>query len=156
MNHKIEKATITIRDKEYSFLKPTAVDIIEIEDKNMDSSGSLNIVAYNKDLLSLVSRDLKADDFVKFNKQEIEMSNGETIILPEIGYERWAKEVVEIGAFSRAKLAKRALAATGLTGDISLAEFKYNDIDGLALAFFTMYDSEELQDVVKQINTFCL
>lgn len=153
---KMEKSTIIINEKEYNFLKPTAVDIIEIEDKCFRPDGSLDQNKYNELMLGLVSKKLKIDDLVTFNRQVVTTTTGEEIELPRVAYTDWIKSLEAIGEFSRVKLAKTALACTGVTGEITFGGFKYADIDALAMAYFSMYDTTELKRVVDEIATFCV
>lgn len=152
---KIEKSTIKIKGKDYNFLKPTAVDLIEIEDKCLRPDGTVDGVLYNELMLGLVSRTLKIDDLVEFVPQDVELSDGNVLSLPQIPYKQWVEILTEIGGFSRVKLAKAAIASTGVSGDITLEGFKYEDIDSLAMAFFSLYETEELREVVEEISTFC-
>ncbi len=152
---KIEKATIEIKGKKLNFLKPRAVDLIEVEDKCIDMDGSLDFNRYASEMLKLVSPTLKLEDFIKSNTQDVIISTGDTVSLPEIGYENWQKEIKEIGGFSRVKLAKCALRASGVSGEITLDGFKYEDIDSLAMAFFKLYDSSELNAVIEEISNVC-
>lgn len=152
---KIEKATIVIKEKEYAFLKPTAVELIEIEDDCFKEDGTMDVNKYNQKMLGLVSKSLKVEDLVEYRKQDIEMSDGTTLTIPEIGYYNWTNEISKIEKFSRVKLAKCALRATGVSGEIDLSTFKYEDIDKLSMAFFNLYNNEELKRVVDEVATFC-
>lgn len=152
---KIEKATIEIKGKKVNFLKPRAVDLIEVEDKCIGLDGSLDFNKYATEMLKLVSPTLKIEDFIKSEPSEVVLSSGDTILIPEIGYDNWQNAIKEIGEFSRVKMAKGALRASGVSGEITLDGFKYEDIDGLAMAFFKLYDSSELTEVVEKISDVC-
>lgn len=156
MSLKIEKATINIKGKDYNFLKPTAVDLIEIEDKCFKGDGTLDRSLYQESILGLVSKKISVEDLVEFSKDnEVELSSGDKLSIPEIGYSKWIKTIEAIGEFSRVKLAKTAIASTGVSGEINLSGFKYEDIDQLAMAYFTLYDTAELTKAVDEIATFC-
>ena len=144
-----------IKDKEYNFLKPTAVELIEIEDQCFKADGTLDQIKYNELILGLVSKKISAKDLVTFNKNEVELSSGDKLSIPEIGYDKWLCSLEAIGGFSRIKLAKNAVSATGVSGEVNLSGFKYEDIDALAMAFFTLYDVTELNKAVDDITTFC-
>lgn len=152
---KIEKCTIKIKGKDYNFLKPTAVELIEIEDKSINPNGTINVKLFNDSVLKLVSAKLSADDLVEFKPQEVELSSGDKLSLPEVGYDKWTSVMEEMGTFSRIKLAKTAVASTGVSGEITLAGFTYQDIDALAMAYFGMYDVSEMTRVVDEVTTFC-
>ncbi|MGL5717428.1 MAG: hypothetical protein ACRCX7_11085 [Cetobacterium sp.] len=152
---KIEKSAITIKGKEYSFLKPTAVELIEIEDKCFKPDGTMDTALYNELMIGLISKTIKIGDLVEFNSQEVELSTGDKLTLPEVGYAKWLSNLEEMGGFSRIKLAKTAVASTGVSGEINLSGFKYQDIDALAMAYFTLYDTSELKRVVDEVATFC-
>lgn len=152
---KIEKCTINIKGKEYNFLKPTAVDLIEIEDKCLRPDGTIDGVLYNELMLGLVSRTLNIEDLVTFVPQDVELSDGNILSIPQIPYKQWAEILAGIGSFSRIKLAKAAVASTGVSGEITLEGFKYDDINSLAMVFFGLYETDELRGVVEEISTFC-
>ena len=152
---KLEKCTVIIKGKECNFLKPTAVDIIEVEDKCFRPDGTLDQRKYNELMVGLVSSKISVLDLVEFKKNDVELSSGDTLSLPEIGYDKWLSSLEEIEGFSRIKLAKNAVAITGVSGEITLSGFKYEDIDALAMAYFTMYDTSELSRVVDEVATFC-
>ena len=61
---KIESAKIKLNGKEYTFLKPTAVEIIELQDSCLTTDGT-NLLSYANGLLKWVSKDLSIQDFVK-------------------------------------------------------------------------------------------
>ncbi|MGL5595138.1 MAG: hypothetical protein ACRDDH_14500 [Cetobacterium sp.] len=152
---KIEKATVTIKGKEYSFLKPTFVELMRIEDKAITQE-NVGGDFYNNEMLKLVSRDLKADDLVEFKGEPIILSSGEKLSIPKIGYGEWQKAIGTLKEFSRPDLATMALRATGVQGQITFSGFTYSDVDALAMAFFTLYDATELREVVDKISTFCM
>jgi hypothetical protein len=152
---KIEKCTIEIKGKKVNFLKPTAIDIIEVEDKCFGANGTINPVQYKEEMLKLISNTLKSSDLVEFVPQAVKLSSGDELSIPEIGYDVWVKTISEIEGFSRVKLAKQALLASGLSGVNDLSGFKYEDIDSLAMAFFSLYDNSELDRVVDELITFC-
>lgn len=152
---KIEKATIEIKGKKVNFLKPRAVDLIEVEDKCIGLDGSLDFNKYATEMLKLVSPTLKIEDFVKSEAGEVVLTTGDTVSVPEIGYDNWQNVIKEMGGFSRVKMAKEALKASGVSGEITLDGFKYEDIDSLAMAFFKLYDSSELTEVIEEISNVC-
>ncbi|MGL5050485.1 MAG: hypothetical protein ACRC6E_07625 [Fusobacteriaceae bacterium] len=152
---KIEKATIKIKGKNYTFLKPRAVDMIELEDKAIGTNGEMDFEIYSSEMIKLVAPGLTVDGLVDFVPQEIVLSSGDKIVLPEIGFTKWKAEMTKIGKFSRASLAKNALAISGVSGTISLDDFKYADIDALATGFFKLYDSTELNAVIEEISNSC-
>lgn len=156
MKRKIESQTIKIKGTEYTFLKPNAVDMIEIEDRCIGADGAIDEIGYAKRLLELVDRSLKIDDFIKFNGEPVELSSGDKIVIPDTGFDVWNDEVRSIETFSRVKLATIALRLSGVKGEISLHEFKYEDIDSLAMRAYTLYDSSELTKLIEKITSFCL
>lgn len=155
MSRKIERAEIVINGEKKVFLKPSAIELIEIEDKCITSNGGMSNTIYNKLMLGLVDAKLKVEDLIEVNNEPIEMSTGEFVTIPEIGYDKWSSVLEGMESFSRVELAKHALRATGVSGDITFSGFKYEDIDSLAMGFFSLYDVSELKRVVDEIATFC-
>ncbi|MGL5713872.1 MAG: hypothetical protein ACRCX2_12690 [Paraclostridium sp.] len=152
---KIEKSTIIIKNKEYAFLKPTAVDLIEIEDKCICIDGTIDTALYDELMLGLVSKDIKKSDLIEYIPQTVELSDGNELSIPEVPYDKWLASMESMESFSRIRLAKNALIATGASGEITFTGFQYADIDKLAMAYFGMYDASELRRVVDELNTFC-
>ena len=151
----LPSAEIKLGGKDYKFIKPKAVELIDIEDSCFTESGVDNIKYYSS-VLGLVSKELKIDDFVKYNKQVVNLSSGEEFAIPEIGYEAWSKSGAEMDKLSRTKLAQLALKAGVPDGEVTLDNFKYDDINGLAEGYMSLYDDSELQDAVSRIISFCL
>ena len=151
---KIESAKIKLNGKEYTFLKPTAVEIIELQDSCLTTDGT-NLLSYANGLLKWVSNDLSIQDFVKYNKKEVKLTNGEVLILPEIKYEDWFNSISKYPTFSRVNYAKEALKSLGVEGKIDLSNYSYDDISGLGLAYVELYDDSELKKVIEQIENCC-
>ncbi|MGL5051263.1 MAG: hypothetical protein ACRC6E_11670 [Fusobacteriaceae bacterium] len=152
---KIEKATIKIKGKTYNYLKPRAVDMIDLEDRSLGENGQFDMEIYSAEMIKLVSPTLTVEGLVDFKPQEVTLANGEIIIVPEMGYSNWKQEMTSSKKFSRVELAKKTLRASGVEGNISLDGFKYEDIDNLATAFYSLYDSTELNAVIEEISTTC-
>ena len=155
INNFIEKETITIKGKDYTFLKPTAVEIIELQDSCF-SEGKIDVIKYARGLLGMISKELKVEDFVKFNPKEVELHDGSKFTFPEIPYEKWAEEIAKQGKFSRAAMAKIALASSGVEGNITLQGMNYNDIHNLAMGYFELYDDSDLKEITNTIENFCI
>ncbi|MEG0151554.1 MAG: hypothetical protein RR744_00045 [Cellulosilyticaceae bacterium] len=150
----LEKATINIQGKEYNFIKPYACDFIDIEDQCYEEEG-FNEVKFKTLLLGLVSQKIKMDDLVKLTVDEVQMSSGDMVKLNPVDYATHKKIVGGFKKFSRTGMAKEALKCAGVTGNISLNNFTYEDVSRLADAFYGMYDDSELDEVVDEIATFC-
>lgn len=152
---KLEKATIKVKGKEVDFLKPTVIELIEIEDDCMDLNGNIDVLKYNERMISLLGCSYKVEDFVKVKRKDIELSTGEKFTIPEMSYEEWFKKMKSFDKLSRIQFAKTAIALTGVSGNITLEGFTYDDITNIGLSFATMYDDSELNEVVEQINKTC-
>lgn len=151
---KIESANIELKGKTYTFLKPTAVEVIELQDNCLTTNGT-DILKYATGLLKWVSKDLSIQDFVTYNKKTIELSNGETLILPEIKYEDWFNSISKYPNFSRVSYAKEALKSLGVEGNIDLSCYSYDDISNLGIAYIELYDDSELKGVIEQLENSC-
>ena len=151
---KIESAKIKLNGKEYTFLKPTAVEVIELQDSCLTTDGT-DVLKYANGLLKWISKDLSIQEFVQYNKKEVELTNGETLILPEMKYEEWFSSISKYTSFSRVNYAKEALKSLGVEGNIDLSNYSYDDISGLGLAYIELYDDSELKKVIEQIEDCC-
>lgn len=155
INSFIEKAKIEIRGKEYTFLKPTAVEIIELQDSCF-ADGVVDTMKYARGLLAMISKDLRVEDFVKFQPKEIELHDGSKFTFPEIPYDKWSEQIASQGKFSRVAMAKLALASSGVEGNITLQGMNYNDIHNLAMGYFELYDDSDLKEITDKIENFCI
>lgn len=151
----LETCKINIEGKDYTYLKPTAVELIEIEDKCLTADGGINEVLYAESILRLVSAKLSINDLVKFNNEEIELTSGDKFSIPEIPFKDWDASIKEIGRFSRVEMAKLAIKSTGVSGEIKLDGFKYQDIDAMAHLYFSLYDTSVLKSVIDEVTEKC-
>jgi len=151
----IESAIFEIKGKEYTCLKPYACDIIDIEDQSYDDSGKFNGYKYASLILRLVTKEVTIDDLVEFNKEPIVLSSGEKIFPQHIEFKDYLNTVYEVER-KRVDAAKRMLNICGIEGDIKIQNFSYKDIMTLAGRYYTLYNSDELDEVVGKITNFCL
>ncbi len=150
----IEKSTIQILGKEYTFLKPYACDLIDIEDSCISKDG-FNEIEYMKKILKLVDNTIELEDLVKFNGCEVKLSTGETIKVDDIGYFNYKERSSKIKKKTRTNFCKELLKINGVEGNIMLNCFTYDDVNDLANAYFELYDDSELLEVVGKITDFC-
>lgn len=151
---KLEKATITILGKEYNFIKPYACDLIDIEDKSY-IGGEFNNFEYMSSMLKLVSQKLNAEDLIIKNLEPVTLTNGTALPITDIGYKKYVSLVNELRPVTRTKAAKEILKMVGVSGEIDLSAYSYEDLNIMASAFYGMYDDSELEKVVEEISTFC-
>jgi hypothetical protein len=151
----IQSATIEIKGKEYTFLKPTAASLIDIEDMCY-AGGKFSNQTYIDKMLGIVSPDLKAEDFVVSNFEPYKLSSGEVITPKEVSRDDVAQKIDELSANGgkRTDFAKEFLKLCGAT-DPDLSGLTYDDINGLANNYLTLFDETELSEVVDRIYTFC-
>lgn len=151
---KLEKATIVIQGKEYNFIKPYACDLIDIEDKSY-ASGEFNNFEYMSGVLKLVSQKLNAEDLVIANLEPAILTNGTALPVVDIGYKKYISLVNELRPVTRTKAAKEVLKMAGVSGEINLSAYSYEDLNIMASAFYNLYDDSDLEKVVEEIATFC-
>lgn len=152
---KLEKAIVKIKGQDVTFLKPTVVELINIEDECFDANGNIDKIKYDKAILGLVNASYRVEDFVKRVDEKIELSTKETFSLPEISYEEWMVRLKALPKINRVALTKLALGLSGVSGEITLEGFTYEDITNIGYAFLTMYDDSELNEVVDAIASTC-
>ena len=164
---------ITIAGKEYEFLKPKPVQLMDLEDECYKTNENGEIVLdsglYADQLIKIVDKSLVAKDFIKFNPTKIELSNGKTIEAIDIGYERYNKAKETLARkVSRKKMAMMYIECCGLHPHDSLTNPKadvdetfivmtdltYDDLLSLAEAFSMLYDDSELVEITETIATF--
>lgn len=158
MKHEmLESRNITIKGVEHKFLKPYAYELMDIEDAaKYNSQDSLY---YEKAMLRLVNVKLDVEDLVKYVASPMTMSDGSVLTMAKITLSQYMDTLAKLRKtkqITRTAIAKEALVLAGVSGDISLNEFKYEDLDVLADEFSGMYDTAELDEVVDTISTFCI
>lgn len=149
----IEKATINIKGKEYAFLKPAPIDIVEIERKSF-IDGKFNNSIYEDALLSIVSKEIKKDDLVAFNGQEIELSSGEKLIPQQIPFHQYEKMVENVQSDTVTKSIGNYLTICGNT-KLDIRALTKDDVYNLYTAYIELYDRKELDEVLDKLNSFC-
>ncbi|MGL6024984.1 MAG: hypothetical protein ACRC0F_10255 [Cetobacterium sp.] len=155
MAKKIESAKIIIKGEEIIFLKPRALDVIRIEDRSFSGKEGPDISYYNEAMLSLATRKYKVEDLVNYNPIECKLSNGETVLIPEVGYSIWIKSLSVTGEISRVEAAENAIRFISGDKKATADDLTYSDINELAAAFYGLYEQEELLRVVDEVATFC-
>lgn len=149
----IEKATIVIKGKEYAFLKPAPIDIVEIERKSF-IDGKFNTMAYEDALLAIVSKDIKKDDLVTFNGKEIELSSGVKLIPQQMPFSQYEKMLDGAQNDTVTKSINNYLAICGNT-KLDVRSLTKDDVYNLYEAYMSLYDRQELDEVLEKLNSFC-
>jgi hypothetical protein len=151
----IEALKITIREKEYTFLKPSAATLIDLEDSCYEE-GKFSGELYMNKMLRLVSPELKAKDFVFENFAPYMLESGETITPKVVSREVITDKIAELTASGGKRTAFSAefLRLCGAV-DPDISQLTYEDINGTANAFTNLFDESELNEVVDRIYTFC-
>lgn len=149
----IEKVTIKIKEKEYSFLKPAAIDIVEIERKSF-ANGKFNSFIYEDCLLSIVSKDINKESLVKFNGSDIELSSGVILTPQQISFKQYEKMTENVQSDNMSQSIGNYLKICG-NEKIDIRSLTKEDIYKIYDAYVTLYDRSELDDVLEKLNSFC-
>lgn len=149
----IEKVTIKIKEKEYSFLKPAAIDIVEIERKSF-VDGKFNSFIYEDCLLAIVSKDINKESLVKFNGDSIELSSGVVLNPQQISFKQYEKMTENIQSDNMSQSIGNYLKICG-NEKIDIRSLTKEDIYKIYEAYVTLYDRSELDDVLEKLNSFC-
>ena len=151
----INKGTLTIKGKEYNFLKPKAFRLIAIEDAAYET-GEFDVNVYNQAILNIVDRKLKAEDFIVKNFEPVDLGDGNVVSVREtVTYDDFIKKVQEIGKPSRLKYAEAYLRFAGFEGENILDNFGYEELNTLAEAFVELFDISELNETIEMIVEYC-
>lgn len=148
----VEKKTITANGKEYSFLKPFPITIVNIE-KQSYVNGEFSNDKYEDALLRMVSRDLKKEDLVKFVGTEVVLENGIKLQPLQITYKQYMNMISTFNKDDATKIVTNFLSICDVK-DIKPEDLSMNDIYAIFDAYATLYDKTELNRVIEEIATF--
>lgn len=149
----IEKVTIKIKEKEYSFLKPAAIDIVEIERKSF-VDGKFNYFIYEDCLLGMVSKEINKDTLVKFNGDSIELSSGVVLSPQQISFKQYEKMTENVQSENMSQSIGNYLKICG-NEKIDIRSLTKEDIYKIYEAYVTLYDRSELDNILEELNSFC-
>ena len=149
----LEKVNITICGKEYSFLKPMAINMVEIERKSI-VNGEFNVSAYEDQLLAMVSKFIKKEDLVKYNGAEVKLSSGETLSAKKISVKQYEDLV---GGLATRPIAKTVEDFMSMCGQpkYDVSKLTKDDVYNILDACSNIYDRTELDNVIEKLSSFC-
>lgn len=149
----MEKVVITIQGKEYGFLKPAPIDIVEIERKSYQD-GNFNPIAYEDALLGIVSKSIQKKDLVKFNPREISLSSGVVLKPQEIPFEQYEKMIMNFSKDTVATCVTNYLTICG-SPKIDIRALTKDEIYDIYNAYSELYDRGELDGILEKLSNFC-
>lgn len=149
----MEKVVITIQGKEYGFLKPAPIDIVEIERKAYQN-GNFNAVAYEDALLRIVSKTLDKKDLVKFNPREIKLSSGAVLAPQEIPFDQYEKMILTFQEDTIATCITNYLNICG-SPKIDIRSLTKEEVYDIYSAYVELYNRDELDEVLGKLSSFC-
>lgn len=153
MGKQLQGICIKIKGVEYNVLKPSAVDLIKIEDA-LALSNSGGRYKYLRSLIDLIDTKIVLEDLVKKEHMTVSIS-GEELTFGEISFKDWTNLIADAG-FDRVAHAKEAIKLCGADADVfEIDTLKYSEIVDLHEKLLGLYDIEELMAVVSEIETFC-
>lgn len=152
-NGVFERMTIKIKGEDIVCLRPAAVDIMRAEDLMMNTDGTVNLYAYQRELLRLVTKRFKIEDLVE--------NTGEVVFgldMSSIPYSVW----LESGPMGRMKngtgridTVETVLSILDKDKNIDIRTLDRDTIDEIYAGFLGAYNADEVFGVIEDIYTFC-
>lgn len=149
----LEKMSITICGKEYTFLRPMAIQMVEMERKSM-IDGEFNMSAYEKQLLEMVSKSIKKEDLVKFVGSDITLSSGVVLSPKQISLEQYETLVDGLATRPVVNTVEDFMSMCGQS-KYDISSLTKDDVYAILDACATLYDRTELDIVIEKLNSFC-
>lgn len=148
----IEKKVIKIGDKEYAFLKPYPITLVNVEKKSY-INGKFSRDRYEDELLRLVSKDLKKENLVKFIGNKVVLENGTELIPIQIPYSQFSKMLSTFEDDDAVTIVKNFLSICNAS-EIKPEELTTDDIYKIFESYGELYDKTELDRVIDELNSF--
>lgn len=148
----IEQKIIKINDKDYKFLKPYPITIVNIE-KRCYNNGVFDPDRYETELLALVSKSLKRDDMVVYTGKKVKLDSGMELEPIQIPYKQYAKMMASYQTDDATKLVQNFLTICN-ANEIKPEDLSMDDIYNIMEAYVSLYDRTELDRVISEITTF--
>lgn len=148
----IEKKVIKIGDKEYAFLKPYPITLVNVEKQSL-VNGEISIDRYEDGLLRLVSKDIKKENLVKFVGAKVILENGKELTPNQIPYSQYVKLLNNFEKDDAEKIVKNFLMICN-SSEIKPEELTTDDIYAIFDSYSSLYDRTELDRVLSEIASF--
>ena len=148
----IEKKVIKIGDKEYAFLKPYPITLVNVEKQSL-VNGEISIDRYEDGLLRLVSKDIKKENLVKFVGVKVVLENGKELTPNQIPYSQYVKLLNNFEKDDAEKIVKNFLMICN-SSEIKPEELTTDDIYAIFDSYSSLYDRTELDRVLSEIASF--
>lgn len=148
----IEKKVIKIGDKEYAFLKPYPITLVNVEKQSL-VNGEISIDRYEDGLLRLVSKDIKKENLVKFVGAKVVLENGKELTPNQIPYSQYVKLLNNFEKDDAEKIVKNFLMICN-SSEIKPEELTTDDIYAIFDSYSSLYDRTELDRVLSEIASF--
>ena len=148
----IEKKVIKIGDKEYAFLKPYPITLVNVEKQSL-VNGEISIDRYEDGLLRLVSKDIKKENLVKFVGVKVVLENGKELTPNQIPYSQYVKLLNNFEKDDAEKIVKNFLMICN-SSEIKPEELTTDDIYVIFDSYSSLYDRTELDRVLSEIASF--
>lgn len=143
---------ITVNGKEYKFLKPFPIDVVNVE-KQSYVNGEFSKEKYQDGILRLVSKSLKKEDLVKFNGKPVTLENGVKLEPLEIPYKQYSKMLDSFQKDDATKVVKNFLSICNMS-ELKVEDLTMADIYNIFDAYASLYDSSELERVIAEVADF--
>lgn len=149
----LTKVTITVAGKEYAFLKPYPIYMVELERQSF-KDGKYSAISYENALLKMVSKDIKKDDLVKFVGKPLTLSSGVVLTPAQIPFEQYEKMIVTVHDDNIITTVQNFLSICG-NSVVDLNKLTKEDVYEILDAYTGLYDRTELDDVLTKLTSFC-
>lgn len=149
----LEQLSIVIKGKEYKFLKPMAINMVELE-RQAYKNGVFDKCAYEQGLLRMVSKELNRDDFFEFVGNESELSDGTKLKPRQISIKQYEELVGGISERPIEKTINMYFEICGID-KYDISTLTREDIYKILQECNNIYASSELDEVVDKLANFC-
>lgn len=153
----INAIEIEINGEKHTMLKPSAFELLKIEDISVSTGGEFDLYKYYNGMLYLINSKLNLENSLIKNENI-------TSYTTEKGF------VVNVGILTRAEYFKcmpsresinriasiQTLLSKPENVDVKIEELTVKDINEIYGLIVSLYDIEKIVDACEQVNAFCL
>ena len=151
----------TLDGKAYVLRKPTAMESIEIEDKNIELEGSIDMYGYIQDILKFITPKLKIEDVIE-KKDNIIVIGDKTLHFEKVGIEQGFKTILATSKIDTNSNGERVMKLNRHGAIKKIIEFAHAEDESITLNSFKTKDElnqllekfQELVDASKAMEVY--
>lgn len=153
----INAIEIEINGEKHRMLKPSAFELLKIEDISVSAGGEFDLYKYYNGMLYLINSKLNVENCLLKNEQITTYTTDKGIsvnisALTRLDYFKCMPSQKSINRVASIEV----LLSKPENADIKIEDLTIKDINEMYELVISLYDIEKLADICEQVNAFCI